>query len=360
MPTISHAYYSDLSDIGSPLNPINVEVNVKPSNSMIEQQLKNTYGLSNYYECRRKCSYTSTPWGEKSCLLQIQYCLESKAMRESYAQQWDEDCKRLYGPYSQLGNIDYTNKKYNCECMAGYEMIEGVCARKPQLSPDEVCKRDYGPYSYYLNTDSSGKYVCSCQPGYEWQNNICVLKTLACPNRHSNPEVKNFVNISGSCVSPEVACTLVYGQNSERRFDPDVKCLNYEGYDTQGFVECCGCKSGYEWNNSETECVPILVNQNEVKEKVVEVKSVETKNNSVNNNSRIEPAVPTPQPAVTTSSTTNDEISDNPQEQENSAPAEAKGETKKEEANASKEGIFKPIRTFFGRILSRLASWLLK
>lgn len=188
--------------LASDLNVYDPNIYVKETPEQQATRLKNTYGLSNYYDCYGgSCSGTcqsSTGYLFGGCGSCIESCLELKQLRGE------------------------TND--SSECPEGY-----------------------------LRSEANGRCYkeTTCQSGYEKVGDSCVKQenTTQCSN--------DYVSINGSCMLPDIACAMAYGFNSEvaTTYNPGVKCLANEGYDIQDENFCCRCKTGYEWNSHQNGCI---------------------------------------------------------------------------------------------------------
>lgn len=201
-------------DPGGMYNPLYIQVQQDPLQklqqqmqqaSVIENNLKSTYGLSNYYSCSsdRASRDLSAPGAMTDYMNSVKYCLELKSITESNTQRdtqnLEQSCKNDLGVYGKLGNVDLVNRKYSCVCQAGYNLNSSATAcvvsagvnngvssdwstvmkqASSLLQAPKECQDSYGPNS---NWDGVTKYkdgapVCGCKSGYSLndQRTSCV------------------------------------------------------------------------------------------------------------------------------------------------------------------------------------------
>ncbi|MFA6145890.1 MAG: hypothetical protein WC697_00980 [Patescibacteria group bacterium] len=306
---------------------LKIEPTIETKNREKAQELKDRYGISEYYACRSCAGDTSNPSVESTCLTGVQFCLEKKALLKEkgclggyiYSNgkciTLDQWCKEQHGQQSYYKTLG--NDKWTCSCETGYKWNTGqtACIKKQGLTCPEgtalkndqcqdVCKIKYGEYSYYARIDDA-HYRCDCLTGYKW-----------------NPEETQCVNI---------IC-------------PDNSSISSNQ---------CFCNNGYTWNASQTECVAITVAPKSIPVPALVVKKTSTK---------------TPVPILTektsppsTDNTVNQEKSDqqNPKVENKNAPTieDPKPENIQPNKNNSFTktnsnffiNTFKSIKNFFGK-----------
>ncbi len=246
IPNLVSAYIQSGLDIGGEYNPIYMQEVKDPYevqrtlNTQKENNLKSTYGISSYYSCSSanssSCGVSAdigNPYNQASCLSIIQYCLESKSIKENYSKEWNQSCKDSYGIYSKLESVDDVNGNYNCGCQDGYSWSEDKtqCIRKVIKTNDQICKDYYGLNSFFLEIDpSDNKTVCDCESGYQWneQNTGCVVAP-ALPTK-TNDQICN--------------------ENYPNSYYNGV--LNGQGGLT------CDCKTGYVWEGNVCILAPTV------------------------------------------------------------------------------------------------------
>ena len=121
---LSFAYIPSSFDPGGRNNPFyfqeiqDYDTTQRNANTQKENNLKSTYGLSNYYDCSSEnesnCGTDlGNPNNQNMCLIYIQYCLERKAMSQSRS------------------NQSFQNQ---ISCPAGTGLRNGTC-----VSNDQIC-----------------------------------------------------------------------------------------------------------------------------------------------------------------------------------------------------------------------------
>jgi len=229
-PIFAHAYSGQ-----SQWDPLYLEVapTIETQNRDKAQELKDRYGISEYYACYICTGANGSPYVERRCLNAAQFCLEKKAiLKEQECSSGsirsngkcitlDQWCKEQHGQQSYYKTLE--NDKWTCSCETGYKWNTGqtACIKKQGLTCPEgtalkndqcqdVCKIKYGEYSYYTRIDDA-HYRCDCLTGYKWNPEETQCVNIICPDNSS---------ISGNQ---------------------------------------CFCNNGYTWNASQTECVAITV-----------------------------------------------------------------------------------------------------
>lgn len=160
IPATSLAYAGESS-----LEPIYVKVEPTQAtkNLNTEARLKSQYGTSAFYDCYKPCltKDTSNPYDQTTCLLQTEYCLQSKQnFNVNKLGSGDVPSSVVQQAVNLLGNGTANTVK----------------------TPDTICHDHYGVNSYYTgNKGADGSYICDCQGGYMWKNQYCVSKTTEPP-----------------------------------------------------------------------------------------------------------------------------------------------------------------------------------
>ena len=264
------------------------------ANTQKENNLKNTYGLSNYYACysenESSCGIgtdTSNPSVQASCLIYMQYCLERKALSESRSNQsfqnqiscpastrlrngtcvsYDQICADDLGLNRKWDGTKNDTGGLNCGCKDGYAVKNGEC-----VSYDQSCNITY-PNTVFNKIDSAGIRICDCQNGYVWndQRTSCVVAPVVDRNKQCQEKYPNSSLIGQYC-----DCGGDYRWNQDRtqcvitpiKSDKQT-CVekydeNWAGFiDTEGRLQC-SCKSGYQFDITSGKCaiVPVKSSQ---------------------------------------------------------------------------------------------------
>lgn len=244
---------------GSAYNPLYIQIEQDPfqqrmqqdsqiryQNTQLENNLKSTYGLSNFYSCSsdRSSQDLSDPHSMTQYLNTVKYCLELKSINESNTQRdtqnLEQSCKNDLGAYGKLGNVDLVNRKYSCVCQTGYNLNSTgtACVIKntpPQNIFNSTCQEIYGVNSLYTGESYAGNTGtptsgCGCKTGYRWNNDstACVVPPIA------------------SVKTNDQICVDAYGASS----------VFTEIDSTNGKITC-DCKVGYRWNQGQTQCLPV-------------------------------------------------------------------------------------------------------
>lgn len=252
---------------GSPYNPLYIQIEQDPfqqkmqgdstqksANTQKENYLKSTYGLDNYYSCSSsRGSDFADPYSTATYLSGVQYCLERKSLSGASTQSnvqpltqgyTDNYCKKSYGPLS------YNDvSRPGCACLPGstvgyYELglAKQGCVLTPEvpktpppptMTNDEVCKNNYGEgWKWDGTINDKGRLNCGCASGYyQTPSNECTLmpKTPPAPTKTNNE-----------------ACQTGYGANS-----------NWSGTKDDEGKLICGCKTGYQLNEAQTQCISV-------------------------------------------------------------------------------------------------------
>lgn len=271
---------ADAAPLGTWYDPIHVQIEQTPTNSLLQQQgvirgkeeaLKDQYGLSNYYSCVRSTGYLDKSGGPSAgiYLSAVQYCLERIQLQKEREEQ---------------------------ECQAGYLRKNGKC-----VTPDAGCKLTYGPNSIFRSFDATGAPLCDCQSGYAWSANgtSCVIQgnnndAIQQARRDSLGGIGctngwEWSKTAMACVPPKdttecngkywTACSA--GQEFYCPSSGDAQCLikDAEELGKESFPDLCkksygshsiwtgeknddggpicGCTSGYEFNISSTVCTKV-------------------------------------------------------------------------------------------------------
>jgi len=168
-----------------------------------KDELKNKYGISNFYSCWYACTYeTANPSNAVYCLAETRNCLEFKNAKKQ-AQEF--------------------------QCQAGYVKNNNSC-----ITVDQHCQLNYGNFSK-SNGILNGVNQCVCMNGYVWNSSKTQCLELQCQ--------AGYVKYNNSCISNDEQCRLSYG--NFLKSDGIINGLNK-----------CVCISGYSWDGSK--CVPIL------------------------------------------------------------------------------------------------------
>ncbi len=223
-------------DIGGSNNPLYFQEIKDPyeiqrnANTQKENNLKSTYGLSNYYTCystySSSCGITvdmGNPYNQASCLNFIQYCLERKAMK--------------LGGSNQPSQIS------------------------PVKTNDQICQGGFGINSNWDGTkDSSGRLNCGCQTGYAWseQAKSCIVASIVPVQTNSSTLPSGCISSSGYSVTSGVPCDGTKPTKANDQICADKWANSYftGTLNNKGGLTC-DCKTSYQWNQDRTQCVTI-------------------------------------------------------------------------------------------------------
>lgn len=194
---------------GSAYNPLYIQIEQDPfqqrmqqdsqiryQNTQQENNLKSTYGLSNFYSCSsdRSSQDLSDPHSMTQYLNTVKYCLELKSINGSNTRQStflrDQQAK-------QSGTL--CNGQYWNACSGGKNFVcpsAGDAYCEVPKTNDQMCREGYGVNS---NWDGVTKYkdgapVCGCKDGYSWndQRTSCIVVPVP-PKVVETPKVKTTV-----------------------------------------------------------------------------------------------------------------------------------------------------------------------
>ncbi|MCX6719831.1 MAG: hypothetical protein NTV36_01875 [Candidatus Staskawiczbacteria bacterium] len=129
-------------------------------------------------------------------------------------------------------NSSYDSLSGNCKCNYGYVVSGSSCIYKitNYSNPSTYSANSYNcPLNSHTSTTDPTK--CQCNSGYQ----VNLAKT-ACVLTTTNTTINN-----------NQACINAYGLNSY-----------WDGTKTVAGLLNCGCKIGYQWNQTRTQCVFIL------------------------------------------------------------------------------------------------------
>jgi len=251
---------------GSILNPIQIQIVPDRLDALIQQQaqdrfleqmqrnantqqennLKSTYGSSNYSYCySSNCTNAEMDVTTKTrCLPFVQACLKREVIRENYSNNTQQIqnqapqltnnqlCQKNYGTYSMwVGTLNAQGGAI-CGCQTGYQWNDNSNPKSCVVAPiipvktdDQTCKDYYGLNSAWTNTlGASGEAICDCQTGYQWNSNrtSCILNTTP----------------------------LIPGCSSDQ---------GNQGYSATTAISCDGdkrCGVGMKLNSEKSACVP--------------------------------------------------------------------------------------------------------
>jgi hypothetical protein len=213
---------------GTSYNPIEMQIVQDPyetkrqENLLLESQLKARYGYSLYNSCTPSSCTTADsirdPYARSSCLRAIESCAQSYQTRNSYATNWDNDCKSKYGAYAKLDSVNEQSSTYSCGCISGFEFNSSGTACVPVKTQDQLCSESYP------NSRLIGGY-CDCPSGYQF--NAARTRCDVIPAKTN-----------------EQVCQDDFGVNS-----------SWDGTKTTDGRLNCACKIGYSLNDQRTSCV---------------------------------------------------------------------------------------------------------
>ena len=273
----------------------NADSQHRAQNQQTENNLKSTYGLSNYYSCSSEnesaCGIKAdigNPHVQEMCLIFIQYCLERKAMSQSRSNQSfqnqiscpsgtglrngacvsnDQICIDSLGPNRKWDGTKNDAGGLSCGCKDGYAVKNGEC-----VSYDQSCNITYPNTIFTKIDDANGKRTCDCKTGYVWneQGTSCVVAPVVDRNKQCQEKWPNSSLIGQYC-----DCGGDYQWNQDRtqcvitpiKSDKQT-CVekydeNWDGFiDTEGRLQC-SCKSGYQFDITSGKCaiVPVKSSQ---------------------------------------------------------------------------------------------------
>lgn len=258
---LTFAYIPSSFDVGGKNNPIyfqeiqDYDTMQRNTNTQKENNLKNTYGLSNYYACHAEnessCGIradTGDPSVQASCLILMQYCLERKALSENRS------------------NQSFQNQ---ISCPVGTVSKDGAC-----VSNDQVCSNKFGQNWKWVGTkNDTGGLNCGCKDGYTSKNSVCVSYDQSCNIEFPNTVFNKINDTTGGIICD---CKTGYAWNDQRNscvvapvVDRDKQCK--EKWPNSSLIgQYCDCENGYQWNQDRTQCVVTP------KEKTTELKTADS------------------------------------------------------------------------------------
>jgi hypothetical protein len=284
---------------GSSGNPINVQI-VQTFSQQVDA-LKARYSLTDFQACESqnplyKSGTSNDPSTQSLKLMAIKSCLEMTVLyRERNKSNDSVDDIVCSGSYPNTVVVISDGKKM-CECKTGYGWNE---QKTGCIVADLVCSR---AYSNSVSIIVDGKTKCGCKSGYVWNDagTSCIITSVVpvktnnqiCQDRYGQEGMWNgnflysdvpdcecrtgyaLSQKTGSCVivpvvpakSNDQICQDSYGINS-----------NWDGTknDKGGLV--CDCKTGYQWNEGQTQCVVIPETETSIliRNKVLEAKNLQ-------------------------------------------------------------------------------------
>lgn len=161
-------------DLGGLYNPIHVQVqqDLGMQNTQKDNNLKSTYGLSNYYKCATGGSTQdlSNPNTMAQYLNTVQYCLERNLMRERNAQQVATavaSCPQGYVIKNRACVSEQVISQMYTDSLRRVEVSEAY--NTPTKRNNQICKETYGLNSLWNgDTVTQGGLVCSCLAGFSF------------------------------------------------------------------------------------------------------------------------------------------------------------------------------------------------
>lgn len=216
------------------------------ANTQKENNLKGTYGLSNYYACysenEASCGIkadTSNPSTQASCLTFIQYCLEKKAINSNRSDsELNNSCVRKYGEHWIFYKRDIDGAPL-CKCESGYygDQSSGTC-----ISNDQACSNKFGQNWKWDGTkNDKGGLSCGCKDGYTLKNGTCIQPQIG------YTETPNFL---------DEICQQSSGINSWYSGETDES--------KSGGIGGCGCKTGFRFEyGNYGKCIPVSQKTND-------------------------------------------------------------------------------------------------
>jgi len=121
-----------------------------------------------------------------------------------------------------------------CQCDLGYQVNSTktacvIAIPSTTTANNQACSNAYGLNSIWDGTKTAtGLLNCGCQTGYSWN----ITKTTC------------VITINSTLTANNQACVNAYGLNSI-----------WDGTKTATGLLNCGCKTGYQWNQGQTQCV---------------------------------------------------------------------------------------------------------
>lgn len=226
----------------------------REQNSNKASSLSSTFGYTNYFSCYSQLCIgkdLSDPWTETLCLSSVEICLLSRKCQEHATYQggscscdsgyFGRDNKCMTGTEIcildggahrvYLGSVNEITHMLSCGCESGYEWINSRCVIKATKTNDQICSDAYGINSNWDGTTTKeGKINCGCKSGYIWntQQASCIIKQVVVVK--TNDQI----------------CQDKYGSNS-----------NWSGTKNSAGGLVCGCSTGYQWNQPQTDCLPV-------------------------------------------------------------------------------------------------------
>jgi hypothetical protein len=193
------------------------------------------YESNGNYNCSCNTGYTLSS-DKKSCIV-------ASAPPVISAKTNDQMCVDNYGPNSIWdGNPKNAQGHFQCSCANGYMWSDQqnkciVAPIVPAKTNNELCTDNYGLNSLWNGTkNDTGGLVCDCKSGYQWNDarTSCVATPIV-------PEK-----------SQDQICKDAYGLNSVGN-----------SASTDGFY--CSCKSGYQWDKESwgRQCIPTPTKTND-------------------------------------------------------------------------------------------------
>lgn len=273
---LTFAYIPSSFDPGGKNNPFyfqetqDYNTEKRNQNTQTERYLKNTYGVSNYYDCRSSassCGYESdvsdpSVWG--SCLSYIQYCLERKAINNNRSDtDLNSACIGKFGKGSYFSKRDSTGGTI-CGCKNGWNESQTACITP---SNDQLCSEEYGQNWKWGGTkNDTGGLICGCKDGYTQKNGQCVSHDQACNISFPNTIFTKIDDVDGTRTCD---CKTGYTWNDQRTscivapvVDRNKQCQ--EKYPNSSLIgQYCDCGNGYQWNHERTQCVVVPIKTND-------------------------------------------------------------------------------------------------
>jgi hypothetical protein len=194
----------------------------------------------------------------------------------------DQICTNKYGSNTFFKELDKEGTRI-CDCKTGYQWNEArtSCILTPAKTQDQICKETYGTNSFWTNVRNSlGETGCVCNASNsQWNPNKtqCITKVIhmeTCeesygPNsiiitdgsdgisgRHCGCKTGYKWNSDDTCVPISVAPVKTNNQICQDNYGPNsiwTNTLNSSG----GLM--CDCASGYQFNQGQTQCIPVPV-----------------------------------------------------------------------------------------------------
>lgn len=213
------------------------------TNNQKEASLKSTYGLNNFYSCHSSISSCdskirdlTSPTNMAICLINVEGCLERTQMAKESSPIQTQSGYQVCGASLLYPNMTWdgtygSNGKYDCVCQTGYiwKTSQNSCIRDGY----QVCSNMNATWDGTSYT-SSGNFNCTCNTGYisSSDSKSCIATTTT------------VVTQVAPVKSQDQLCKDTYGPNSIDSNDENI----------------CKCSTGYQLNQSKTQCIPFPVN----------------------------------------------------------------------------------------------------